>query len=148
MKNTAGNVVSRWCATLGLVTAMLVAITAQAESHLTMTRHVPEAVADGKAHLIGQLPATQHLSLAISLPLRNENGLNDLLEQIYNPQSSSYRRYLSVPEFTERFGPAPGDYDAIRQFARTYGLTVVDTSANRMVAPASPLGYSNMPDTR
>jgi hypothetical protein len=73
---------SRCAAVLVLVVTMAVTITAQAESHLTMTRHVPVAVASGKAQLVGQLPATQHLSLAISLPLRNENGLDDLLQQI------------------------------------------------------------------
>jgi subtilase family serine protease len=123
----------RWAAMLWLVVAMMVTITAQAESHLTMTRHVPEAVSSGKAQLVGQLPATQRLSLAISLPLRNENGLNDLLQQIYDPHSASYRHYLSVQEFTERFGPAPGDYEAVRQFAKTNGLAVVDIATNHMV---------------
>jgi subtilase family serine protease len=123
----------RWAAMLWLVVAMMVTITAQAESHLTMTRHVPEAVSSGKAQLVGQLSATQRLSLAISLPLRNENGLNDLLQQIYDPHSASYRHYLSVQEFTERFGPAPGDYEAVRQFAKTNGLAVVDIATNHMV---------------
>lgn len=123
----------RWAAMLWLVVAMMVTITAQAESHLTMTRHVPGAVSSGKAQLVGQLPATQRLSLAISLPLRNENGLNDLLQQIYDPHSASYRHYLSVQEFTERFGPTPGDYEAVRQFAKTNGLAVVDIAANHMV---------------
>jgi subtilase family serine protease len=112
---------------------MLVTSSALAESHLTMTRHVPQAVSSGQAKLVGQLPATQHLSLAISLPLRNENSLNDLLRQIYDPQSSNYRHYLSVQEFTERFGPAAADYEAVRQFARTNGLTVVDDAANHTV---------------
>jgi subtilase family serine protease len=120
-------------AMLGLVAAMALTIMAQAESHLTMTRHVPQAVASGKAGLVGQLPATQHLSLAISLPLRNENALNDLVQQIYDPQSPSYRHYLTVQEFTERFGPTAGDYEAIRQFARTNGLAIVDVAANHMV---------------
>jgi subtilase family serine protease len=124
---------SRCAAVLVLVVTMAVTITAQAESHLTMTRHVPVAVASGKAQLVGQLPATQHLSLAISLPLRNENGLDDLLQQIYDPQSPSYRHYLSVQEFTERFGPASDDYAAVRQFAKANGLTVVDTAANHLV---------------
>jgi len=123
----------QWFAVSSLVVLVLVAVTAQAQSHLTMTGHVPPAVASGKAQFVGQPPATQHLSLAISLPLRNENGLDDLLGQIYDPQSSSYRHYLNVPEFTERFGPAADDYAAIRQFALANGLTVVDTPANRMV---------------
>lgn len=131
MKQMAGIEVLR--AMLCLVVLLLVAITAQAESHLTMTHHVPEAVAGGKARLVGQLPATQRLSLAISLPLRNESGLDALLQQIYDPQSSSYRHYLSVQEFTERFGPTAADYAAVRQFAQANGLTVVDTAANHMV---------------
>jgi subtilase family serine protease len=134
MKQMPGARVSRRFATLCLLVLLgLGVITAQAESHLTMTRHVPEAVASGKARLLGQLPATQHLSLAISLPLRNENGLNDLLQQIYDPRSSSYRHYLSVQEFTERFGPSGEDYAAVRQFAVANGLAVVDVAANHMV---------------
>jgi subtilase family serine protease len=120
-------------AVLCLGVLMMAASAAQAESHLTMTRHVPQAVASGQARLVGQLPATQHLSLAISLPLRNENGLDDLLQQIYDPQSSNYRHYLSVQEFTERFGPAPADYAALRQFAQANGLAVVEAAANRRV---------------
>jgi subtilase family serine protease len=116
-----------------LVFFMAGAMAAHAESHLTMTHHVPDAVASGKARLISQLPATQHLSLAISLPLRNENSLDDLLKQIYDPLSSGYRHYLSVQEFTDRFGPAAGDYEAVRQFALANGLTVVDAAANHMV---------------
>ncbi len=130
MRKMAG--VWRRSARLWLVVAM-VASAAQAESHLTMTRHVPQAVAGGKARLVGQLPPTRRLSLAISLPLRNENGIDDLLRQTYDSQSSSYRHYLSVQEFTERFGPAAADYDALRQFAHANGLTIVETAANHMV---------------
>jgi subtilase family serine protease len=133
MKKTAGVEVSRWSAMLSLVVFMLGAIAVQAESHLTMTPHVPQAVVNGKAHLVDQLPATQRLSLAISLPLRNENGLDYLLEQIYDPKSPSYRHYLSVQEFTERFGPAAEDYAAVLHFAQANGLKVVETSGNRMV---------------
>jgi len=129
MKKMAGLGVAILCgAALILVTS-----SALAESHLTMTRHVPEAVENGNARLVGQPSATQHLSLAISLPLRNENALDDLLRQTYDPQSPSYRHYLSVQEFTERFAPTAADYEVVRQFARTHGLTVVDTAANHMV---------------
>jgi subtilase family serine protease len=120
-------------AILSVAALMLVTSSALAESHLTMTRHVPQAVASGKARLVGQLSATQRLSLAISLPLRNENGLDALLNQIYDSQSPNYRHYLSVQEFTERFGPAAADYEALRQFAHANGLTIVDAAANHMV---------------
>ncbi len=98
-----------------------------------MTSHVPEAVSSGVAPLVGHIPSTQRLSLAISLPPRNEAELDDLLQRIYDPQSPSYHQYLSVQEFTSRFGPAKSDYAALLSFARANGLDVIDTAANRMV---------------
>ena len=107
--------------------------TGLAEPHATLTSHVPQAVASGQAAWVGELPATQRLSLAISLPLRNEADLDNLLEQLYDPQSPNYRQYLSVEEFTERFGPPRRDYDALVGFTEAYGLTVTETPANRLV---------------
>jgi len=104
---------------------------AQAAQHLTLTAHVPPAVANGQAPIVGELPGGQRMSLAISLPLRSEADLDDLLRQIYDPQSPSYRRYLSVEEFTQRFGPTADDHDAVVHFAEANGLTVTGTRANR-----------------
>jgi subtilase family serine protease len=98
-----------------------------------MTSHVPKAVADQVAPLVGHLPNAQRLSLAISLPLRNQPELDDLLQQLYDPQSPSYHKYLSVQEFTERFGPVEADHAAVLQYAQANGLVVIDTPANRMV---------------
>src|SRR5580704_121723 len=107
--------------------------TAQAEPRPTMTTHVPQAVSSGVAALVGHLPGAQRLSLAISLPPRNEAELEDLLQQIYNPQSPSYHQYLSVQEFAARFGPTESDYATVLRFAEANGLAVIDTAANRMV---------------
>ncbi len=106
---------------------------ATAEQRLTMSSHVHQEVVNGQAAFVGHLPSTRHLSLAISLPLRNESGLRDLIQQIYDSQSPSFRQYLSVPEFAERFGPTQDDYDAVVRFARTNGLNVVNTASNRLV---------------
>jgi subtilase family serine protease len=119
---------------LALATGMLFfGSLVQAEQHLTMTTHVHQAVVDGQAALAGHLPGTQRLSLAISLPLRNESGLGDLLQEIYDPDSPGYRQYLSVAEFTERFGPTQDDYEAAIHFAKANGLNVVDAASNRLV---------------
>lgn len=112
---------------------LLFAAAAQAAQHLTLTSHVPPAVANGQALWVGELPGTQRLSLAISLPLRHETELDDLLRQLYDPQSPNYRRYLSVQEFTQRFGPAQDDHGAVIRFAEANGLTVTEASANRLV---------------
>ncbi len=112
---------------------VLFTVASQAESRLTATTHVPAAVVSGQARLVGHMPAAQRMSLAISLPLRNESGLDDLLGQIYDPKSTSYQHYLSTAEFTERFGPSEDDYTSLVNFAQANGLNILETSANRVV---------------
>jgi len=98
-----------------------------------LTRHMRDEVSRGQAALLGRLSGARYLRLNIALPLRNESELDDLLERIYDPQSSSYRRFLSVEEFTDRFGPSQEDYDAVTGFAQANGLTVAGAARNRMI---------------
>jgi hypothetical protein len=93
--------------------------------------HVPAALA--RLNPIGVLPASHRLNLAISLPLRNEQDLNALLQQLYDPASPNYRRYLTPEQFTERFGPSEENYQALRNFAKSNGLTITATHPNRVV---------------
>ena len=112
---------------------LIAAAAAQAEPRALPTSHVPDAVSSGVAPLVGHVAPDQRLSIAISLPLRDEAALDELLPRIYDPQSPDYRRYLSVQEFSRRFAPAHSDYAAVLQFAKAHGLSVVETASNRMV---------------
>jgi subtilase family serine protease len=94
--------------------------------------HVPEAVARGLAPA-GRLPAWQALHLAIGLPLRHREALTNLLRQLYDPASPLYHQYLNPEQFTASYGPEEKDYQALRQFAESHGLTVTGTHPNRMV---------------
>ncbi len=82
---------------------------------------------------LGQLPAQTNLSLAIGLPLRNREALTNLLQQIYDPASTNYHRYLTPDQFTAQFGPSAEDYQAVINFAAQNGLTVSGTHPNRVV---------------
>ena len=72
------------------------------------------------------------MQLEIVLPLRNQPELEKFLQELYDPSSPEYRNFLTVEEFTARFGPNQEDYDAVIQFAKANGLRVVGKSANRM----------------
>lgn len=104
----------------------------QAQSLPLYTRHVREATLNGQAPSMGRLPATQSLRIVLILPLRNQEALDGFLRDLYDPASPTYRRFLTVEEFTARFGPSREDYDAVIYFAQTHGLTVVGTSRNRL----------------
>jgi len=72
------------------------------------------------------------MRLVLVLPLRDQAALDQFLKELYNPASPSYRKYLTVEEFTAAFGPTQQDYDAVLSWAATNGFTVVGTSRNRM----------------
>jgi kumamolisin len=97
-----------------------------------MTRHVREVTLNGQAALLGRLPATQNLRLDVVLPLRDPAGLDDFLAELYNPESSNYRQFLTPTEFTERFGPTQQDYDLVVRYVEDHGLAVVGGSRDGM----------------
>ena len=102
-----------------------------------MHGHLPEAVARFHLQPAGRLSATQHLNLAIGLPLRNQEALDHLLQQLYDPASPRFHQYLTPEQFTERFGPTEQDYQAVIDFAEANGLTVTGTHPNRVVVDVS-----------
>jgi subtilase family serine protease len=76
---------------------------------------------------------SQRMSLAIILPLRNQSELTNLLRRLYDPSSPEYRHFLSVAQFTQRFGPTKQDYQAVVKFARSNGFSVTNAPANRLL---------------
>ena len=119
---------------LPAIAAMVLVLSAvsQAESHALMTRHVREVTQHGQAALVGRLPGTQVMRIVLTLQLRHQPELENFLEELYDRSSSSYRHFLTVEEFTARFGPSQEDYEAVLQFAKANGLEVVGTSVNRL----------------
>jgi hypothetical protein len=93
--------------------------------------HVPEVIS--KLPPKGRLAATNELHLAIGLPLHDAAGLAVFLGQAYDPASPHFRQFLTPAEFTARFGPTEKDYEFVKEFARTNGLNITTTYANRLV---------------
>jgi kumamolisin len=116
-----------------LCSAMLLFVMeTQAQAQSMQTRHLRQAVISGEAKFLNRLPETQTLRLDVVLPLRDQAGLEKFLEEVYDPSSPSYRHFLTVPEFTARFGPTQEDYDAVVQYALSNGFKVVGGSRDGM----------------
>ena len=114
----------------------------QAEPAAPSTRHVRDVVLNGQAKSVGRLPATQSMRLVLVLPQRNQAAQDSLLKDLYDPASPSYRQFLTVEEFTDRFGPSQEDYDAVVRFAQTHGFTVAGTARNRLNVDVEGTGAS------
>ncbi|MGD0095410.1 MAG: protease pro-enzyme activation domain-containing protein [Terracidiphilus sp.] len=111
-----------------VIAALVSAGSTAGRAQSLLTRHVREAVLNGRAQPLGRLPANQTLQLDLVLPLRDQAGLDTFLSELYDPSSASYRHFLTPQEFTARFGPTQADYDAVVSYANSHGLTVVGGS--------------------
>ena len=100
---------------IALILSMLPGI---CESQSVLTHHMRKPAQDGTASPMGQLATTENMHLVITLPLRNEGQLDQLLTDLYDPSSPSYRQFLTVEEFTEEFGPTQAEYEALINFAQ------------------------------
>ena len=118
---------------LGAALMIVLAQVGRASEHNLLSTHVPPVIASVHLQPAGNLADTNVLHLAIGLPLRNKAALDQLLQQIYDPNSQNYHHYLSVAEFTERFGPSKADYDALHDFVVANHLKVTTVHPNRVL---------------
>jgi len=113
----------------------LFAGSAAAARRQQLHNHLPRGV--GESRVIERMSRSSVLHLAIGLPLRNKEGLEALLAQLYNPASDSYHAYLTQEQFSDHFGPSEEDYRAVIDFAEANGLVVSAKYANRMIVDVS-----------
>jgi subtilase family serine protease len=114
-----------------IVTAFQFSGSARAAERQIVHTHIPAATAPLQP--LGLLEKSRHLNLAIGLPLRNQETLSNLLQQIYDPSSPNYHHYLTPEQFAERFGHTEQDYQSVIAFANTNGFTVTGMHPNRML---------------
>ena len=119
---------------LFMLVAILPAVSniCEAQSQSMLTRHVRDAVVNGEAQPVGRLPATQIMRFDVVLALRHQPELDNFLQELYDPSSASYRQFVTVEQFTERFGPSQEDFDAVLAFAKASGFTVVGGSRDAL----------------
>jgi subtilase family serine protease len=95
--------------------------------------HIRPAVTSGQAAPVGFLPSAQRLNLVIHMPVRNQDELASLIHRLSDPTSPDYRHWLSVAEFTERFGRTDAEYQKVADFAQANGFAVTYRSPNRLM---------------
>ena len=120
------------CVLLLSIAVFASAAVVEGRAQTLLTHHVREATLNGQARLLGRLPATQIMELDVVLPLRDPDGLDSFLADLYSSTVPNYRPFLTPAEFTEKFGPTQSDYDAVARYAQEHGLAVVGGSRGGM----------------
>ncbi len=117
---------------VGLVLFTLLATAASAAPR-QLTGHVPKEVKELNLKPAGSLLSSDRLTLFIGLPLHHPEELTNLLNQVYDPASTNFHRYLTPEQFTAQFGPSQQDYDKVINFAKSNGLEIKNTSPDRVL---------------
>jgi len=92
--------------------------------------HVPPGL-ETTFPLVGPLPPETPVTLAIGLPLVNEDNLRNVISQISDPTSPNYRQYLAPDQFAATYGPPQADYTSLQNFVTSNGLSVASTFTGR-----------------
>jgi subtilase family serine protease len=122
---------------LAIVALALFPHIAAAQQMKTLGHHVPAAISRMNLQPSGNLSPDTTLNLTISLPLHNEQAMDTLLQQIYDPSSKNYHHYLTPAQFNTQFGPNWQDYQMAINFARVNNLNVIGTYSNQMILDVS-----------
>jgi hypothetical protein len=77
--------------------------------------------------------ALEHMMLQLQRTPEQEQALNQLIDQLHDPASPNFHRWLSPREFGARFGLAQQDVDIIRGWLVAHGFTVNVVYPNRML---------------
>ncbi|MFC0539940.1 S53 family peptidase [Kutzneria chonburiensis] len=90
-----------------------------------------------QARSLGELPAQQRVSVAVSLNLRNGTELDRTIAAVNDPHSPQYGHFLTPEQFTARFGPTDDQVTRVKEYLRGQGLSIDSVSANHLTVDAS-----------
>lgn len=108
-----------------------------AQPQTPVTRHTREEVINKVSPLVGHLSATKNMRIVLVLQHRNQPDLDQFLKDLQDPASTSYHHYLTVDQFTAKYGPSVSDYEAVKTWAKENGLKIESTARNRQILAVS-----------
>lgn len=85
------------------------------------------------SQLVGHDSSDRMLQMSVGLELNNRAQLSALLSDLYNPSSPSYHQFLSVEQFTQRFGPTTAQEQAVFTYLLQQGFIITKVYPNRML---------------
>ncbi len=85
---------------------------------------------------IGAMEGNRILDIAVALPWRNQEVLDQLIYDITNPNSEKFQQYLLAGEFVDQFSPNDTEVDKTTSYLKKHGLTVKSVAANRLLIHA------------
>jgi subtilase family serine protease len=70
----------------------------------------------------------QHMQVGLRLPTEKQAELERLLQEVQDPKSSNYRKWLTPQQFGQEFSLAPEDVQTIARWLRSEGFKINATN--------------------
>ncbi|MBV8277098.1 MAG: hypothetical protein JO170_17830, partial [Verrucomicrobia bacterium] len=77
------------------------------------------------------------VTVAVTLRFNRESELHQLLDELSDPGSSNYHRFLTPAQFAERFGPTRDQAETVITELNKAGFQVSSVAANRLIIHAT-----------
>ena len=128
---------SRLKATLGILAASCTLVAGQSVSSPgTLPGHTPRFVTASTTKNLGaENPATV-VDVSLWLNIHNRTGIDALYKEVYNPSSSSYRKWLTKTEFASKFAPTAAEAAQVSSYLTAHGLKVLSVGPDNMFVRA------------
>jgi kumamolisin len=95
------------------------------------------ALGTSSDHFLRNATDDEQVHFALSLPYPDQAALDAFNEDLYNPSSANFHKFLSSQEFDARFAPTQAQYDNLKALARQYGFTITGERASRTLLDVS-----------
>jgi len=86
---------------------------------------------------LGPTAAAETITVSLVLKVKHPEALETFVALTQEPGLPTYHRFLSVREFADLFAPGPAEIAIIRRYLASFGITVNDVYADRLVIKAS-----------
>ena len=93
----------------------------------------PEATPENDRGPVADGFPLPHLLLQLRRPPEQESTLEQLLDDLQDPKSPNFHKWLKPEQFGQSFGIAQQDLDAITQWLQSHGFTVNSIYPSRML---------------
>jgi Pro-kumamolisin, activation domain len=80
----------------------------------------------------------EHMFLQLQRRPAQEQALKQLIDELHDPRSPNFHRWLTPSQFGAQFGPAPADIERITTWLLGHGFTVNVVYPSGMGRPISP----------
>ena len=84
----------------------------------------PEATAANDRGRVPDNLSMEHMLLQLKRPPAQEQALNQLIDQLHDPASPNFHRWLSPNQFGAQFGPAASDIQQVTGWLQRHGFGV------------------------